>query len=284
LSVLAYIVGHRRIILDAGWTLSESTEIRTRSASRAERIYGLVKTTVIDFLALRTSKLTFLESQEEKEFVTKKFRLKNAKTKVGFTSFDELSFMNLENLVLGSDVTNILEETKPVVFFRGKYTVEAGIESLLNASFYLANRVCLVVATNYVPNRPDSRSDAVIIDRFLNKLEIRSLYEKAAICVGQLSSERRLSRTLPHKIFEAAYFGCPYLTPPQKSISECFPDNSLLLLSKNASPKEIANYILLMLEEKEKLDIIKRSFHDAYVKNCSQEIVSRDFLIKSMEI
>ena len=63
------------------------------------------------------------------------------------------------------------------------------------------------------------------INRNLSDEELSFCYNHAKISIGQLSSYERVNRTIPHKAYEAGFFGLPYVSAPSKSLEELFKIN-----------------------------------------------------------
>jgi hypothetical protein len=105
------------------------------------------------------------------------------------------------------------------VFFRGKYNQEAGIELILDF-FQNSSHFFLVLAVPDIPELITVPSNVILIDRALSDAEMKWLYLNAAIALGQFGETKRQDHSVPHKFYEAAYFGCPYLSPDKAVLSE----------------------------------------------------------------
>lgn len=70
LVIYSTLIFWRRIIFDAGWSLTESTLMRTIGVKGFPRI---LKTYSLDFLAFHLAKDVILESQEQIDFISKYF-------------------------------------------------------------------------------------------------------------------------------------------------------------------------------------------------------------------
>ena len=77
-----------------------------------------------------------------------------------------------------------------------------------------------MILTNKTPNDFRIRNNVILISEYISDFEISLFYKKCFLSLGQLSKSKRLDRTIPHKAFEAGFFGTPYLTLKRNGIME----------------------------------------------------------------
>jgi glycosyltransferase involved in cell wall biosynthesis len=212
---LARILLQGPIVLDAGWSLFEGTVLSRKKFG----LFGkdFLKTYLIDFFASHFSDLIFLESKKQKTFYTRLFLVRKSKVKVLYTGVDEKAF-------IGNTQERYLEyQDKKLVSFRGKYNREAGIEVLAQATRILAESPYFFAI--YCPGIPSELKFGpnVYVDSDLHSKEDFAALQKASfLTLGQMARNGRLDRTIPHKAFEAAFMGTPYLTGRNSGILEIF--------------------------------------------------------------
>jgi hypothetical protein len=105
------------------------------------------------------------------------------------------------------------------LLFRGKINRESGINDIIRY-FSREENLNLVIAS------PDSQvknlksENIFLLNRYLSDQEIKWLYTNATFSLGQFGKTKRQQYSIPHKFFEASYFGCPYVSLKSKSLSE----------------------------------------------------------------
>ena len=275
--IFARILGFRKIVLDAGWSLSESTEIRIRTFILPKRLYLMKKSLLIDFFAFNLASSVFLESQCQVNYISTKFRIDSQKCHVSYTGLDEISSVSRETALVSNEILKVINDRRKVILFRGKDTKEAGIKRILEIASQLPSAFLVVIATNRNLEESQVPRNTIVLSRYLSNEEIRLLYKKSVLCLGQFGKEERLSRTIPHKIFEAAYHSRPYLTPEQEPLYECFSKDSLILLQKESNPTEIAEKICEVLGSIKLLRQKAKLMNSYYHERCSQERIAHKF-------
>ena len=231
LCIYLRLFGRKQIILDAGWSLSESNSVRDN-----RKIFGFNRRLfiyVIDFLSFHLSKVVVLESKQQIDYVRKKFLVKHSKLKVNYTGFNELNYENVvAKIPYDLDISTI--KNKKVIFFRGKHNKEAGIKEILSIFELLhddyTKNIALVIATDSNVEQYCTSKSVNILARTLEYSEIKWLYEFADISIGQMNRLDRLENTIPHKAFEAMYFRKPYVSFNTASIREILPSRNFAFL------------------------------------------------------
>ena len=59
-----------------------------------------------------------------------------------------------------------------------------------------------------------------LLSRYLSDQEIKWLYTNAYFSLGQFGRTKRQQRSIPHKYFEASYFGCSYVSLKSTALNE----------------------------------------------------------------
>jgi hypothetical protein len=265
LVILCWLAGNRNILLDAGWPLSDSVNSKTiKQRLKAKKDFCL------DFLSFQLSKGVIFESDTQLMRSTKRFLLKKNKCYRIYTGFDETKSHSHLNLDCQSP-------KRLKVFFRGKMNAEAGEEKLCHISFHINNLAQMVVYTNKIES-PDNFHPAT--ETRVGNLpfaEIESAYIESAVVLGQLGNSPRLEWTIPHKIFEAAYYGKPIIAVRNKGLCELFSDEEILYIDNNSESAILSALDLLL-----KNDQLRRKYSTniklKYDSQIKQTILENQFL------
>lgn len=268
------------IILDAGWPLSDSIETSEFSFLKGTR--KKIKLYLIDFFAFNLSNLVYVESNQQLEHCHKKFFISKRKLKVRFTGCLENASFSKPKGFENSTQSNYSNSN--LVVFRGKYNPEAGLEFLSKVSEVLDSSVRLLVLCPNLPEKikfPNSQNVTVIKD-FLPDQELAFIISQANLMIGQLGQSSRLNRTIPHKFFESARYGVPYLTPVRKAIQEVASEDCIYFVS-NEDERILAREILEILKDKELLANKGKKIKTLYDKKLSNSVLMKKFMEELMD-
>ena len=281
LVLLIAILTGRRPILDAGWSLTESTLIRS---SGFKSLVKVPKAYLIDLFAFHFSRKVFLESNEQVDFVARKFGVSKKKLSRLFTGVNEKVFESLWSNLTSRDSHRAITTGKFTVLFRGKNNQEAGLDCILGAAEILKHEeVQFVIATDFISKDIYVPVNVQILTNRLSEMEMVELYSISDLCLGQISSNSRLERTIPHKAFEALFFSKCYLTLLSKPILEVLPGASERAPLKNPEPTELANEIRRLSRITTEVKEMGRLGNLRYGKVASQEVLGLRFLEKCLE-
>lgn len=262
------------IILDAGWSLTEAFQARNRQPKFSFRRF---LTYLIDFLSLHFSNASIFESQQQCMWAQKKFALKTSKVFSLFTGFNELKYKNL-NPVMPVELCQENEFQQGYILFRGSFTNEAGLDLLqgiTQSSENLGKR--FVIATNRKLEYFENRSNVLFLQRRLSESEIKYLYLNCSIAIGQLRKTSRLLNTVPHKAFEAAYFGKPYLTADAPGIREFLTNDNQAIFTNSESVDVLAGLLDKTIKDKPLLTTTGALAKARYDQVASQEKLQDHF-------
>ena len=134
LAVFARFFTRAKIVLDAGWPLTDGVLSRGLSPSR---ILYLSYIYLIDFVSFHSAHLVLVETRVQKSRVSKLFLLRLNNIERSFTGFNELSYSELSDVSsIVLNVKRLVSERKSqlVVIFRGKINSESGMENILAAA------------------------------------------------------------------------------------------------------------------------------------------------------
>lgn len=262
------------IILDAGWPLADGLKSRRKSVNR-RRWLNLMETfriAIIDYLAFHFSDMVLLESNSQLKRVKQNYKLRDSKLRVSFTGFNESRMGNLE--VTNSHVELRNYENKDAVtkvLFRGKITNESGFQNIIEATKLLDDSFEFIYVVDRLPNPYNPSPNEKFIIGF-SESELPLIYKEIDICLGQVSSHPRLQVTIPHKAFEAAFFGKAYISPRCDGIRELADESDVYYLNE-ITPLALSNAISELARDKSRLDEYGQSFHQRYLNLASQQFL-----------
>ena len=282
LTILVRIFLGKKIILDAGWSLFESSVLSRNQYG----IFGfkLIKFYLIDWLSAHFATLVLVESIKQKDFYSKLFLVRPRKIHCIYTGVDEFQF-NANSITI---VPPVYFEKSKVVLFRGKYTTEAGIEVLAKCTQLLEKFP--ITFWIFSPGLPEefifSRNTYVNREYLQNMSDIFKIYDQCTIALGQLSAHSRLKRTIPHKAFEAAYMGTPYVTARSDGIGEVFREDYEMACFEPGNALDLANTIVDLVNDKQRLARLSRNIRKKYDSSFSSSILQNELilLINSFDI
>jgi len=259
-----------KIVYDSGWPLIDG--LISRKFSKQKKILDYIKLYLIDFAAYKFANLIAFESSVQRRLCTKKFLISNSKTFVSYTGFNESLYRDVIS------AQSIVYPQSNKVIFRGKYNLESGLEILAQASWFLQSNVKLIVVSPNIPKTVKFPPSVEIISRIISDSELFQFYKTSALSIGQLGGGRRIARTIPHKFYEAIYFGVPYLTEFSAAISELITTNDCFVYSKEWSAKDLANQISNILSNGSTRKAVAESAKTKYSQNFSQVNIVKNYL------
>lgn len=261
------------IILDAGWSLFEGTVISRKRFGLFG--YNAVKNYLIDLTASHLARKVILESEAQKYFYKKIFFMPKQKCYVLYTGIEELAFYENRDYLKPIDLFN----NKKIILFRGKFNPEAGIEILSEATKLLSSeKITFWVFCPGLPSNIHFSSNTIISKDFLSKSEIATIQTACAISLGQLANHSRLKRTIPHKAFEAAYLASPYLSARNEGVLELFTEGKDIECFTPGDPSDLANKIMNLINDSDKLDSMSIEIHSTYNNLMSQSKLTTQLL------
>jgi hypothetical protein len=262
-----------RIVLDAGWPLTDATISR---GIKFGKIWVLTKTLVIDFLSFHTASKIILESVAQSDRVAKLFKVDAKKISVLFTGFDETS-SSLGEMELPELAD--LDTTKPIVTFRGSTNPESGLEVIREMSNLSGTeQFNLLIFTNKENPGFQFSPGTQVITRRLSAQELTKIYRMSDVLIGQISNKKRLNFTIPHKAFEAGYFEKAYISIDRPAIRELYEASDAVSYSKSFDAKSLLWSILDLVNNTEKKKLLEGHISRDYREKASQELLGKRFI------
>ena len=263
-----------QIVLDAGWSLTESTTARKKNQIRFIR---RLKIYVVDFVASHLANLIFVESLEQVNFYIKNFRINRNKIECLYTGFNELEFKE-RTMRCPNELSGVPIQDYFTILFRGKINEETGLEKILALTQAIKNsKVKIIIAT---PDKIEVRfptKNTVIINRYIDPEEMVYLYRHADVSLGQLGNTPRIQNTIPHKVFESIYFAVPIILIRTKALSEIFPNEEFALFIEHSNGKELASIINRVMKKDSELSKIRKKYRQIYLEILSQKALTEKF-------
>ncbi len=268
------IITGKRIILDAGWSLSEAEIVRWHGIRSVPRI---LKCLIIDLMAFQLASKIIVETNHQKSYISSRFLIPKNKISVLMTGVDEVNFSELSKKPFEIENSN-RSVSYPTVLFRGSYTSEAGLEILSEVTRKMENvDIQFIVSSNRIPKKIDFGKNTISISRRISTREMKYLYETATVCIGQISNRPRLKNTIPHKAFEAAFFGKPYLSSDALGIREFLPENNQCYYLREVSVACLEEAILDITGNAELQSDLSLNIAKRYQEVASQATLSLKF-------
>ena len=268
------------IVLDAGWPLLDGAISRKIFTSPFWRI-KYCKYWVIDFICLKLAEKVAFESDSQRHKSVKQFALNEAKVFTSYTGFAENHLKPTtatENCLLMKVCPKCNDSENKIVLFRGKYNPESGLETILYAANELkVKNIKFVFVTNNLPKECLLPSNSILIQDFITSDQMRHLYEISTLSIGQVSDDIRLSYTIPHKAFEAAFFGTPYLTRDAVGIRELFESTNQAIFY-DPEKMTLDTLISYAVDDKFLLERVAKSARVRYDEIASQSVITENFL------
>jgi len=258
---------YRKPVLDAGWPLYDGVI----SSRRQYGVLGinLLKTFVVDFFAFHLTSKVLVESEAQAKAVSRRYFVGKRKISVLLTGFDEVRFGVKAHSK--SDVgINIL--------FRGGAQDEAGIEILAEAIHKVKDLKLRfrLITSGFQPKIPLGLN-VELVNEYVSDEELEQAFAAADLVLGQLSNHKRLNRTIPHKFFEAAFLGKPYLSS-DKGLMKELSELGLIFTFAGGDVDDLAKSMVRITQDLSSAKRTGVALNEWYLKNASQLALSKRLL------
>jgi glycosyltransferase involved in cell wall biosynthesis len=263
-----FLVTKKMPFFDLGWPLVDGV-ITSRKNYGVLKI-NLIKTVFIDFVSIIFSKIVFVESHHQLNRLNKVFFFCKEKFVLLPTGFNESRF--------GNKIAGLYDPLRRVVLFRGGDLPEAGIDVLISAIRMNTNKtIRFVIISRSIRLKDLNLPDTEVFTDYLTDEEIGKLYASASVVLGQLSSHKRTNWTIPHKFYEAAYLGKPYITSNSAPMIE-FENISSVKLFNGGDALDLIKTIDRLVNNSNEMEILSSNIYQLYNKNFNQQLLSKFFL------
>jgi len=257
-----------RIVFDTGWPQVDALKFKMDKSGKGFLRY--LKMYLLDFASFKMSNLIAVESKAQKTRLTKNFLVSPEKLFVSYTGLNEEEFVN-------NQLSSRRGVDENIVIFRGKVNSEAGIELLAEISWLLPTDLKLIVISQNIPERIVFSTNTEIVSERVSNSRLTEYYAQASLAIGQLGNSHRINFTIPHKFYEASFFGIPYLSRKTDALSELISFDELGLFLEKADAVSVSSLITAFVRDKENQISTRSYLGESYRNLFSQEIISKGF-------
>ncbi len=182
-----------------------------------------------------------------------------------FVSTFNVPAHKFEVLHVGTDdnifqlAANVADEPAPyLVHFHGNFIPLQGVEHIIEAAALLKDHPIQfqIIGKGQTFNNAYQKAkdlglsnihwmESVAYDK------LPGLIEKAHLCLGIFGDTPKSSLVIPNKVYEYAAMGKPILTADTKAIHEVFENNKNIFLCSASSPRDLADKILYIKDNKD---------------------------------
>lgn len=227
---------------------------------------------VSDFFAFHLANVSLVESESQKQFISRVFFVNKNTLRVVYTGADESIFHPDASVKKAGVFT---------VAFRGMFAPATGVLVVLEAAKLLKNEairfwisgwgqlqdeVLRYIVTNKLEN---VELNTVFLDSDLLRQKLLS----AHVLLGQFSKNSRLDRTIQHKTIEALALGMPYITRDSVSNRELLIDNKNALFVRPADPEDIARKILILRDNVKLREGLGSRARQTFLLKCQRDVL-----------
>jgi glycosyltransferase involved in cell wall biosynthesis len=271
---IAKLLLGKKVISDAGWPLIDGLLARgfsIRSMFKFPYLY------FVDYISFRFSDLIFLETEMQVLRSRKLFKVNPRKIKVRLTGINEKDFEGLsEKSHKIDDILKFHDEAgnRNIILFRGKINKESGFKNIVIAAEKLRDLDTFIFVTDKRVQGFKLSSNCFSLCDITNS-EMSAIYRVADISLGQLSDHKRLNYTIPHKAFEAGFFGKPFIGANARGLREYLNADSAIFL-KSSNSDEIVTAIN-SISSREKLADLSAKILLNHDEVASQETLNWSF-------
>ena len=268
----------RPVIFDALCTLYEG-EVLSRGKYRLNPFMRW-RIEYIDEKAVEAADHILVETEAQKKFFMKRFKLDASKLSRVFTGCDESAF----NLELAARTP---KRQKFTAVFRGKFLPEAGVQHIIEAARLLQHEGVEFLILGHGFLEPEVRAqieelDLPNLEWLSDKPDLSELARRMAEChvsLGQFEAHERLERTIPHKAFESLALGLPYVTARAAGISELRPDGADCRMVAPADAHDLAAKILALKDDHASRERIARAGHALHESKLTAKKLAEEIAI-----
>lgn len=266
---IARIFSRAPVIVDLLGSYSDALT-QSHGASRIKKLVF----SIVDWMAIWCADRVLVESKAQKHYLSSRFGRVDAYDVV-YTGVDESVFFRRERKE---------PSEKFIVLFRGRLTPESGILHILEAANLLKSHEDIefrivgygrMLAETQATIKEKDLSNVTLISHHMSFDEMRQLMKDADVSLGQFEDNQRLNRTIPHKAFESAAMGIPYITGYSGAVGELLVDNQSCRMVETANGKAIADAILELKEDSDTRERLVEAASTAFAAKASQSVIAK---------
>lgn len=277
--ILSLLTVHKPIVFDALCSFYESN-ILSRDAFKNVPLRKVL-CRLVDWIANTSADIILLETQKQKEYYIKNLNVPENKCIVALTGLNDDLFY-FDPSVKKLDTFTVL--------FRGKFTPEAGLKYILEAAHILREENINFRIVGYGWGSVNDEIQKQVkelkleklefINRHLSIEELRKNILECHVSLGQFENHERLSRTIPHKAFEAMAMKIAYITGDTEPSREVLEDKKTCLFVGLANAQDIANKILNLRDDVALRTSLEQNGYDLYQSKLTPKVLAKNLLEK----
>jgi len=208
----------------------------------------------LDAISCRLADMILLDTDAHIDFFVDTFKLPRSKFRKLYVGTDSgvMKPFNIERK------TNIF-----TVHFHGTYIPLQGVEYIIKAADILRDEPIIfnLIGRGQTFSNNKHLADSLDLSNinFIEKVlysELPRYMNASDICLGIFGHTSKTSVVIPNKVFEALACARPIITARTKAITELFQDQENILLCQPVNPKDLAEKILLLKNNKRLRDEI----------------------------
>lgn len=273
--LLAKLISKKPIIFNA---MTSIYEVNIMSRKRyAKYSFAAWRIWLVDWLSFNFADLVLVETNKQKEFLVKKFKIKPEKFARLFTGADDSVFY---------PDSAIKKREKFTALFRGRFLPEAGVKHILNAAKILENKEVdfMIIGGAGLEQEIRKQIECLnlknldFIPKRLVEKELREKMLTAHISIGQVENHERLKTTVAFKAFESLALKLPYITGNALGARELLEDRKNCLLVNLADPQDLAEKILELKNNPELRKKIADNGYELYKEKLTPKALGKELL------
>jgi len=239
----------------------------------------------MDRWSCKLADLVFLDTQAHIDYFTKEFQLparKFFRVFLGAKSdvFKPLPPHKMDGRSLESN------EGRFKAIFWGNFIPLQGVEYIIRAAdilrdkpvdFYLIGRGQMLEASKVLAVKLDTRN-LHFVDRISDE-ELIKYMDKSDICLSTFSGTLKADITIQNKIFETIASRRPVLTSRTTALKELFEDGVNCLLCNPADPKDLADKILMLMNNPALRERIAEAGYRLFRERLTEKRLGEDLML-----
>ncbi|OGZ33178.1 MAG: hypothetical protein A2V69_01460 [Candidatus Portnoybacteria bacterium RBG_13_40_8] len=273
----AKLISRKKIIHNAMCSNYEAAilcrEVAKQGSFRA-KLYWMA-----DYLACHYASLILVETEEQKKFYIKNFKINEKKCIRMWTGANDKDFF----------IEPVNKNEKFTVVLRGGLLPETGIEYVLKAAKKLEDEGVNFLILGWAKTekieknieeimRNKGPKNLKFITEYLPLENLRKTMLSHHASLGQFGNHERIERTIPHRAFESLALGLPYITAEAAGVKELLTNRVNCLFVKRANPNDLAEKILELRDSPELRKKIAENGYKLYKEKLTPKVLGEELL------
>lgn len=271
--IFARLITRKPIVLDASCSFYES-EILSRDAFRmlpGRRMWAHL----LDWWANKSANLILVESEAQREYYVQTLKVRATRCVCLYTGVDEEEFTY--------DPT-VPKRPRFTAIFRGRITPEAGVPVVVEAARLLADKdVDIIIvgfgfgqaAQEFAHSIQNPPPNLTVISKHLPLSELLALMQSCHVGLGQFGVHPRLSRTIPHKVYESFALHLPIVTAQTAPIQELLVGGVSALLIVPGNPRALADALLSLQKDVQLRERLASAGRELFERQLQPRVLGR---------